>query len=252
MAENRTALPTVEDRRLSLALKAVRAVKHREDLCPVLDELCIRYGVSHMTFLVVCSGDGSSLFPYYCTTYPESWTATYVDQRYFNIDPVIDVMRWGFLPVDWSSLDRHAAGARRFFSEARAHGVGARGLTIPIRAPNGERCLFSVTSKLPRGEWSSLRASSLHELQILSHHLHETVFHAIGFRKPNRTRKLSRRETQCLQLLARGRISKQIAADLGISENAVRLYLRSARLKLGAVTSYHAVARASYRELISV
>ncbi|WP_234841550.1 LuxR C-terminal-related transcriptional regulator, partial [Sinorhizobium meliloti] len=47
-----------------------------------------------------------------------------------------------------------------------------------------------------------------------------------------------------------GRISKQIAADLGISENAVKLYLRSARIKLNAATSYQAVAKASFLELI--
>nr|WP_234907976.1 LuxR C-terminal-related transcriptional regulator [Ensifer canadensis] len=50
-----------------------------------------------------------------------------------------------------------------------------------------------------------------------------------------------------------GRISKQIAANLGISENAVKLYLRSAKLKLGASTSHqHAVAKASYLELIKI
>ncbi|WP_347376845.1 LuxR C-terminal-related transcriptional regulator [Ensifer sp. Root1252] len=55
-----------------------------------------------------------------------------------------------------------------------------------------------------------------------------------------------------MQLLRTGRISKQIAANLGISENAVKLYLRSAKLKLGASTSHHAVAKASYLELIKI
>ena len=138
------------------------------------------------------------------------------------------------------------------FKEARAHGIGSQGLTIPIRGSHGERSLFSVTSTLPRREWTRLRDSSIHEMQILSHYLHETVFDALGFRKFGRIRKLSGRESQCLQLLAMGRISKQIAAELGISESAVKLYLRSARLKLGAVTSHHAVARATFLELIKV
>ena len=118
--------------------------------------------------------------------------------------------------------------------------------------PNGERCLFSVASNLPKRDWSRLRASSIHELQILSHYLHETVFSATGLREIGRYRNLSRRESQCLQLLATGRISKQIAADLGISENSVKLYLRSGRLKLGAATSHHAVAKASFLELIEI
>lgn len=248
----RSLLPIVNQRRLSSSLKTLRAVNHREDICPALDALCERYDLSHVTFLVVCSGGGSNSFPYYCTTYPGTWTAKYLERGYFDIDPVIDIMRWGFLPVDWGSLDRQSGGAHRLFKEARAHGIGSQGLTIPIRGSHGERSLFSVTSTLPRREWTRLRDSSIHEMQILSHYLHETVFDALGFRKFGRIRKLSGRESQCLQLLAMGRISKQIAAELGISESAVKLYLRSARLKLGAVTSHHAVARATFLELIKV
>ncbi|CCF00983.1 transcriptional regulator, LuxR family (plasmid) [Sinorhizobium fredii HH103] len=226
-------------------------MKHREDLRSALAELGARYGLSHMTFLVVCSGK-SGMYPYYCTTYPETWTEIYVHKRYFDIDPVIDVVRWGFLPVDWSSLDRRSAQASSLFKEARFYDIGPNGLTIPVRGPKGERCLFSVTSNLRKRDWSRLRASSIHELQILSHYLHETVLSATGLRELGRYRDLPRREGQCLQLLARGRISKQIAADLEISENSVKLYLRSARLKLGASTSHHAVAKASFLELIEI
>ncbi len=242
----------VDNRRLSLSLGTLRAAKHREDLRPALDELCVRYGLSHITFLVVHSGGRSGLYPYYCTTYPDKWTEIYVDKRYFDIDPVIDVVRWGFFPVDWSSLDRRSAQVYRLFMEARSYDIGPHGLTIPIRGSKGERSLFSVTSNLPKRDWSRLRASSIHELQILSHYLHEAMLSASGLREVGRHRNLSRRESQCLQLLATGRISKQIAADLGISENAVKLYLRSARQKLGASTSHHAVAKASFLELIKI
>lgn len=192
------------------------------------------------------------MYPYYCTTYPDTWTEIYVDKRYFDIDPVINVVRSGFMPVDWSSLHQRSAQTSRLFKEAYSYDIGPSGLTIPIRGPNGERCLFSVASNLPKRDWSRLRASSIHELQILSHYLHETVFSATGLREIGRYRNLSRRESQCLQLLATGRISKQIAADLGISENSVKLYLRSGRLKLGAATSHHAVAKASFLELIEI
>lgn len=252
MAVIRSISPIVDHHRLSLSLRTLQGIKHRENLDPALEELCLRYGLSHMTFLVVCSGGRSGLYPYYCTTYPAAWTETYVEEHYFDIDPVIDVLRWGFLPVDWSSLDWRSTPAVRLLSEARSYDIGPHGLTIPIRGPKGERCLYSVTSNLSKRDWSRLRTSSVHELQILSHYLHETVLAATGVRELGHYRDLSRRESQCLQLLARGRIFKQIAADLGISENAVKLYLRSARIKLGASTSHHAVAKASFLELIKI
>jgi DNA-binding CsgD family transcriptional regulator len=239
-------------KRLSSSLATLRAANYRDQLDPALSEICMRYGLSHMTFLVAGIRGQSEKYPYFCTTYPVAWTERYVDNDYFNIDPVIDVLRWGHLPVDWSFLDWRPAPASRFFDEARRHDIGPHGLTIPIRGPRGERGLFSVASNRSKRDWSSLRASSIHELHILSHYLHETVLAVTGLRAPHHYRELSRRERQCLQLLATGRISKQIAAALGISESAVKLYLRSARTKLGASTSHQAVAKASFFELIEL
>lgn len=243
----------MEDRkRLSSSLATLKAAKHRDQLNPALRAICARYGLSHVTFLVASVRGQSERYPFFCTTYSEAWTERYVGRGYFEIDPVIDVLHWGHLPVDWSSLDWRPAQASRFFNEARRHDIGPHGLTIPIRGPEGERCLFSVTSNRSRRDWSRLRASSIHELHILSHYLHETVLAVTSLRDPARYRGLSRRERQCLQLLAAGRISKQIAAALGISESAVKLYLRSARIKLGASTSQQAVAKASFHELIEL
>ncbi len=251
MVANRNIPPIFDHRRLAASLRTLQAAKSNEALNPTLHELCARYGLSHMTLLVVRSGGRADRYPYYCTTYPDAWLKTYAHNRYFEIDPVIGVMRWAFLPVDWSSLDRQSAQVWRLFKEARSYNIGPHGLTIPVRGPKGERSLVSAVSNLPKRDWSRLLASSMHELHILAHHFHEAVLAATGLRQDDGYRGLSRREYQCLDLLAKGRIHKQIAADLGISETAVKLYLRSARLKLGASTSHHAVAKASLLELIA-
>lgn len=53
---------------------------------------------------------------------------------------------------------------------------------------------------------------------------------------------LSHREMQCLSLAADGIVSKQIAAEMNISEKTVELHLARARHKLGARTTTQAVA----------
>lgn len=237
--------------RISKSLETLRRLEHLDGLEPALEQICARYRLSHMTFLVVRNGISSKTYPYYCSTYPKSWVRTYSDRAYFEIDPVIQVLRKGLLPVDWSTLDRNSAPVVRFFDDARSHGVGPNGLTLPVRGANGERSLLSVASNLSRPQWSTLCVSSTHDLHILSHYLHEKAFALSGLREEIRFRDLSRRETQCLQLLASGKIYKQIAAALGISESSVRLYLRSARRKLRASTSHQAVAKASFLELIN-
>lgn len=238
--------------RLSVSLADIQALVNPDELAGALRTICTRYGASHMTFLVVRTGSGPQVPPYFCSTYPADWIRTYLANDYFAIDPVIDVARWGLLPVDWSALDQRTLRADRLFEEAFAKGIGPNGLTIPVRGPDGERCLFSITSDLSKSEWSALCTSALHDLHILSYYLHERVLAVSGLRQPILSRGLSGRERQCLQLLASGKIYKQIAAILGISESAVRLYVRKARRRLSVTTSHHAVARASYLELIDV
>ncbi|MFZ4808942.1 MAG: response regulator transcription factor [Hyphomicrobiaceae bacterium] len=53
---------------------------------------------------------------------------------------------------------------------------------------------------------------------------------------------LSRREMQCLGLLAAGFSNRGIAEALAISEPTVAMHLKNARKRLGARTREHAVA----------
>jgi len=55
---------------------------------------------------------------------------------------------------------------------------------------------------------------------------------------------------QCIERLARGRAPKQIAYELGISVSAVRLYVCSAKVKLGAVNTTEAIAKAIMDEIV--
>lgn len=63
---------------------------------------------------------------------------------------------------------------------------------------------------------------------------------------------LTVRERSCLELLAAGKMTKQIAAELGIARRTVEFHLRSARHKLGTATSVSAVANALTLNLIVV
>ncbi|MGM0585019.1 MAG: response regulator transcription factor, partial [Pseudomonadota bacterium] len=53
---------------------------------------------------------------------------------------------------------------------------------------------------------------------------------------------LSPRERDALSLMASGRSRAQIANRLSISESTLRVYLDSARHKLGGLNAFHAVA----------
>lgn len=235
---------------LPWSLAVLQRVSSKTDMDVAIAKIRDRFRFAHLTFLVVRSANRTDSYPFYCTTYPEEWTSVYLRNNYFEIDPVIELSRTGFLTADWSKLDRTSPRIRDFFRQANSFNIGRHGITVPIRGPGGERSLFSATSNLSRLEWRKIRVSSNQDIQILSHYLHEKVLSVTGLRETRDYRKLSRREQECLQLLARGLVPKRIAPRLQISESAVRLYLRLAKRKLNAATIYQAIARASFLEMI--
>ncbi len=237
---------------LSMSLKALRSIGSSEHFAVALDKIRSQYLLDHMTFLVVNDGISPRSFPFYCTTYPAEWTDIYLSKNYFAVDPVTELSRTGFLAVDWSELKRRSAEAQVFFRKARSFGVGRHGLSLPVRGPNGERSILSVTSNANGTAWSRIRNSTIYDLHIVAHCLHKKAIFLSNARSGSAIRILSRREKQCLELLARGSLIKRVASDLGISESAVRLYLRSARRKLGAKTLYQTIARASFLERICI
>ncbi|WP_320200603.1 LuxR family transcriptional regulator (plasmid) [Agrobacterium sp. rho-13.3] len=235
---------------LSSSLSTLDAVESDADLPSAIADIRERYKFAHLVFLVVRPPSPPEISPLYWTTYPREWTDLYVENNYVEIDPVLPIWRTGFLPVDWSDLDWKSIATRELLREASRFGVGRHGVTVPVRGPNGERSLLSATANSSRHEWRKLRASSDHDLQILSLYLHEKVAAVSGLRKHGAHRTLSKREQECLQLVATGLVPKQIASNLEVSESAVRLYLGLARRKLQAATIYEAIAKASFHEKI--
>jgi len=67
---------------------------------------------------------------------------------------------------------------------------------------------------------------------------------------PEKTIRLTRRQRQCLRLLAEGKTARACALELGISVRMVRMHLQIARMRLGAASSTHAVAIALKNSLL--
>jgi LuxR family quorum-sensing system transcriptional regulator CciR len=166
--------------------------------------------------------------------YPEGWVAEHRERGYPSDDPVHLASRrantgfcWNELPTLISLDGRH----KRILEESRRHGLG-EGFTVPANVP-GEptaSCSFVVRSG--------------HRLPLERLHCAELVG-AFALRAARRLRprappilrpRLSRREVQCLRLLALGKTDWEIAHILGISVHTAHQYVKSARTAYGAVS----------------
>ena len=81
------------------------------------------------------------------TTYPEEWVTRYFNRRYHAIDPVAPRQRHRRERL----LLGHAARSTdpstlAFYHDAKTHGVGPSGYTLPIITERGDKIAISVSS----------------------------------------------------------------------------------------------------------
>jgi DNA-binding CsgD family transcriptional regulator len=219
-----------------------------EDLQAVITALRDAYRIDHMVYHWVNSqGD-----QYGCGTYAPAWVARYIDQEYLRVDPVIQGCYQRFHPVDWKRLDWTSKAARSFQREAIEYGVGNQGFSIPIRGPNGQYALFTASHNCSDEAWASFIVEHRRQLILLGHFFNQKALEFEPNRQPEAVRSLSPRETDAMTYLAMGFNRAQAANTMDISEHTLRVYIESARFKLGAINTTHAVARAMSRGLIVV
>lgn len=167
--------------------------------------------------------------------YPEDWVRELLQRGYIADDPVHLASRransgfaWHALPSLIALEPRH----RRILARSRDFGVGA-GFTVPTNVPGepAASCSFAVRAgcEIPA---TRLRCAEL----VGAHAL--TAARRLRTLPPQRPRpRLSRREIQCLRLVAQGKTDWEIAIILGISVETVHQYVKRAR------TAYDVVSR---------
>ena len=130
--------------------------------------------------------------------------------------------------------------------------MGNQGFSVPIRGPKGQFALFTVNHSCDDEAWASFTQEHRRELILIAHYFNEKALEFEPDRQPEQQQALSPREIDAMTLLAIGYSRAQVANSLSISEHTLRIYIESARYKLGALNTTHAVARAMSRGLIVV
>ena len=233
---------------LDVILEALDASSALEGLQEASVALRDYYKIEHVVYHWVDSAGEQ----YGCGTYSDAWVERYLLQTYLRIDPVIVGCFQRFHPVDWKRLDWSSKAARAFQAEAMEYGVGNQCYSIPIRGPNGQFALFTLNHNCEDAAWADFTEANGRDLLLIAHFFNRKALEFEPSRQPEHARALSPREVDAMTLLALGYSRAQVAESLSISEHTLRVYIESARFKLGAMNTTHAVARAMSRGLIVV
>ncbi|MCT4557070.1 MAG: LuxR family transcriptional regulator [Pelagimonas sp.] len=234
--------------RLGGLIERLESAEGLDDLQILIEELRDKLGVDHLVYHWVNSNGEQ----YGCGTYDLEWVNRYVQKGYLRVDPVIAGCFQRFHPVDWKRLDWSGKAARAFQKDAIEHGVGNQGYSIPIRGPNGQFAHFTLSHSCNDTEWEEFTEKNRRDLILIAHSFNKKALEFESGRTPEAAQPLSPREIEAMTLLATGHNRAQAAEALSISEHTLRVYVESARHKLGAMNTTHAVARAISRGLIVV
>lgn len=234
--------------RLDIILEALEGASELSGLQTAIENLREHYKVDHMVYHWV-SGAGDQ---YGCGTYSPEWVQRYLEKEYVRVDPVIQGCYQRFHPVDWKRLDWSSKAARAFQKEAIEYGVGNQGFSVPVRGPNGQFALYTVSHNCDDDTWNNFTDNHRRDLILIAHYFNQKALDFEPDRQPEAAQALSPREVDAITLLAMGYSRAQVAETLTISEHTLRVYIESARFKLGAMNTVHAVARALSRGLIVI
>ncbi|MGR3435524.1 MAG: helix-turn-helix transcriptional regulator [Shimia sp.] len=236
------------ERRRERFIETLEAATTLADLQACAERMRDLYGIDHVVYHWVSSSGEQ----YGCGTYDRAWAARYEEMDYLRVDPVVIGCYTRFHPVDWKRLDWTSKAARAFLKEAREWGVGNQGFSIPIRGPNGQFALFTVNHSCSDADWEAFCDANRRDLILIAHVFNQKALEFEGGAEAGPQKGLSPREIDAMTLLAVGYSRAQVADSLSISEHTLRVYIESARFKLGAMNTTHAVARAMQQGYIVV
>lgn len=234
--------------KLEVFIDRMQSAQTLDELQQVIEHLRDIYEVEHLIYHSV-SGTGEQ---FAALTYSPEWVNHYITEDFSRIDPVVSGCFQRFHPVEWKRLDWSGKAARSFLLEASDAGVGTQGLSIPIRGPGGQFALFTVNDSRVDENWAKFISVHLRELLLIAHYINRKSLEIHGQSGITPSRALSPREIDTLTLLALGMSRGQASEKLAISEHTFRVYVESARFKLGASNTVHAVASALSKGLIIV
>lgn len=226
--------------KIEALLDRIKSVGTHTDLQSLIEHIRDVYDVEHAVYHAV-NGAGDQ---FAALTYNAIWEPRYREMGYVQADPVVRGALRQFHPLDWKHLDWSGKLERRLFAEAVDAGVGNQGYSIPIRGPNGQFALFTVNQSSSDDRWARFTKERARDLLLLSHYVHHRAMTVVEPDDMTSGRELSPRERDALSLLGVGHSRGQVADRLKISEHTLRVYIDTARHKLGALNTTHAVALA--------
>jgi DNA-binding CsgD family transcriptional regulator len=190
-----------------------------------------------------------------CSPNFEIWHKHYLEENYEEIDTTLEKVYRKSLPEFWDLQKQLKEARTPKEKQMRLDSIefGAeKGLSIPIHGPHEDFAILLVVQM--RGE------HCLAEWQKIQYDLFAAGYYYYSYlqpillkhQEPAEKFDLSKREIQCLLLIAKNFSMKAIAENLHLTERTVNYHIQRLNKKLGTKNKYQSVAKALQYGLIKI
>ena len=232
----------------------LRCGKSRETL-KAFTTVAASCGFTGFSYILLGNTLGEPKIVKHWTTAGSRWVSRYSQRRYHLVDPRIALTRDRSMPVIWNGATRASdPRLRAFLFDAEQHSIRGGVAWSIYDAQIGQVVMaWDSDRRTDDGTLASSLRGKLGNLVMLAALLHEIVSaRARSDGRRRATRQLTRRESECVALGARGMTSADISVKLGITERTANFHFGNVISKLGALNRSEAIAKAVAFHLVSL
>jgi len=180
-------------------------------------------------------------------SYPKDWVNTYLNKKYYQIDPIVKENFNKFNLQYWADTYKKIHPSKDLLSLKEKFGL-KRGYSFGLRDLKWSGgSLFSIS-----GQYLEHHIRTETILTYALPYFHQTLVRILDQDHVKRVPVLSPREIEILNWLKSGKTNSDIANILKISERTVEFHVKNITKKLNANNRIHAVAVAIGQGLIEI
>lgn len=224
-------------------IAAATAVTSEAEMLATMKAVARELNCEHVVFGIQLRLHGTAPVHHVTSGYPDAYQVLYQQRGYIGTDPTVAHCQQSPEPIFWSEkmYREYKKESLEVMEESRHFGLG-EGVSLSVHPNSSIVSMLSLARDKPF-ESAAERAELVAAGNVLAHCIHVAserliLPNVMAQRQPH----LSPREMQCLQQLAAGKSSKEIADALRISDETVITHIKRILTKFGVASRVHAVA----------
>lgn len=208
-----------------------------------LNALCRDSSIGYATYVLFQTPRKKLRSPYIKTTYPDQWISYYLQNGYYETDPIVNYATNHETPKFWHEIASNK-NASQIYEMSQKFGILPEGFVIPVQSKYYDRGFLSINAAVEKAGFTAFIEENIGLIAKAATLIQKLALEEVQSEGGDTKGRLSPREIECLGWISEGKTYPEIAIIMEVSEHTIRGYAKTIRLKLDCATIAQAVSKA--------